>query len=250
MSDLFLSYAHVDKHWVDTFATLLEQRVNQYVGRVKPDRLWKDNRLIGSQSFSPEIHEQLGSAHCLVACLSSGYFTSEWCIRELTEFSQRVEDQAGCIFCIELDELAIYQKPDLTTHMLGYRFWYQDNLSKRSYPLSDGEPAYETMLIDLAKDIAKALNTRKHSITKGNNQHVPKPRWSQMKGANFEEITQEQKSENSAPLIIRRDRLLAMLSRLEEQYDLETREDERMRIEKVIADKQATLNQIEAQLIR
>ena len=44
MPDLFLSYAHVDKHWVDTFAPQLEQRINQYAGRAKPDRIWKDNR--------------------------------------------------------------------------------------------------------------------------------------------------------------------------------------------------------------
>jgi hypothetical protein len=48
MPDLFLSYAHVDKHWVDTFAALLEQRVNQYMGRAKPDRIWKDNRFSGN----------------------------------------------------------------------------------------------------------------------------------------------------------------------------------------------------------
>jgi len=39
-----------------------------------------------------------------------------------------------------------------------------------------------------------------------------------------------------------------MLSRLEEQYDLETREEERMRMEKIIADKRLTLNQVQAQL--
>lgn len=255
MPDLFLSYAHVDKHWVDTFAPLLEQRVNQYVGRSKPDRLWKDNRLTGNQPFSPEIHSQLNTAHCLIACISTGYFASEWCMRELTEFSRSIGNQTGRIFCIELDELALHQKPALTTHMLGYPFWRQDNLSKRSYPLFPGEPAYENLLIDLAKDIAGTLKAPSQPFIDKN---FDKKETIKAKGA-IETSTANHPStsgrgaggEGSAAtaLIVRRDRLQTMINRLEEQYDLESREEERMRMERIIEEKRFALHLIQNQLI-
>ncbi len=228
MPDLFLSYAHVDKHWVDIFAPLLEQRVNQYAGRTQPDRLWKDNRLSGHQSFSPEIHAQLEQAQCLVACLSPGYLHSTWCLRELTEFSQRVGADSGRIFCIELDPLPLSQKPEMLLPILGYRFWREDALSKRTYPLHPGELAYETTLTDLGKDIAQQLRTPASATMTALGQGKP-----------------EAVSPAPSPVPnTRQARLQAQLDRLLEQYDLETRIEEKMRMERIIADKQKSLSNL------
>ncbi|MEZ5479343.1 MAG: toll/interleukin-1 receptor domain-containing protein [Thiolinea sp.] len=240
MPDLFLSYAHVDKHWVDAFAPLLEQRVNQHVGRSKPDRLWKDNRLTGNEAFSPEIHTQLNTARCLIACLSPGYLASEWCQRELHTFSQRTDIPAGSMFCIELDEVSLDSRPVVLGPILGYRFWRQDHLSKRTYPLQPDTSDYENILTDLSKDIAtKLLQQNAPPIT----QSFPQPPAGQ---------SAQNPSLHAPPiapeLATRRDRLKTLLNRLHEQYELENREEERMRMERVIADKQKLLDQVLAEI--
>jgi hypothetical protein len=160
MPGLFLSYAHVDKHWVDVFVPLLEQRVNQYAGRAKPDRIWKDNHLGGNTPLNPEIDAQLAQTQCLVSILSPGYLASEWCMYELGKFSARVGAASGRIFCIELEHIPLAQQPAAFTPALGYRFWWQDPHSKRTYPLNPGEREFEIHLIDLAKAIAEAPTGR------------------------------------------------------------------------------------------
>ena len=242
MPDIFLSYAHVDKHWVDTFTPLLEQRVNQYVGRVNPDRVWKDNRLSSNQSFSSEIHQQLNTAQCLVACMSPGYFASDWCKRELTEFSQRVGNETGRVFCIELDEIPQNQKSSLTNHLLGYRFWSQDALSKRSYPMLSTDATFESLLIDLSKDIATQLRGEASSaITKT---AVSEASQDNMSIDNEVKKPSLKQSATLNALEVRRKRLADMVSQLQEQYDFETRIEERMRIQHYIDKKQIELDKV------
>lgn len=250
MPDLFLSYAHVDKHWVDNFAPLLEQRVNQYAGCTKPDRLWKDNRLTGNQTFSPEIHQQLNSAKCLIACFSVGYFASNWCMRELTEFSRRVGADSGRIFCLELDELVIRQRPPLANKMLGYRFWRIDGMSKRSYPLYPTEVAYDTELIDLSKDIAAVLREEEKREAVQNipeSVAIAQEAITQI-GPSTKQIAIEHTTARP-DLQDRQQRLQTLISRLQEQYDYETRVEEQIRIQKVIEEKQFSLNQLEREML-
>lgn len=159
MPDLFISYAHVDKHWVDVFVPLLEQRVNQYAGRVKPDRIWKDNRFASNVGITPEIDAQLAQAQALVSILSPGYLASEWCKYELHQFSTRVGANTGHIFYVEPDQIPLERKPPQFSQMLGTRFWRQDPLSKRTYPLHPGDREFEERLTDLAKEIATLLTT-------------------------------------------------------------------------------------------
>ncbi|MEN9503690.1 MAG: hypothetical protein RI964_2975 [Pseudomonadota bacterium] len=227
MPDLFLSYAHVDKHWVDTFAALLEQRVNQYVGRTNPNRIWKDNRFSGNAEISPEINAQLAQAQCLVSFLSPGYLASEWCRYELTTFSSRVGANSERIFCIELDPILPERKPAAVTSTLGYRFWWQDPQSKRTYPLNSSHPDFETHLIDLAKDIAATLQGENQTPT------ITPSSTSHNKGRQGDVSSQA-----------RRNLLKTKLERLQVQYDLETRVEEQMRMEKLIADTQAALQQL------
>ncbi|UOG93255.1 MAG: toll/interleukin-1 receptor domain-containing protein [Candidatus Thiothrix sulfatifontis] len=240
MPDLFLSYAHVDKHWVDTFAALLEQRVNQYVGRAKPDRLWKDNRFSGNTAISPEIEAQLAQAHCLVSFLSPGYLASEWCKYELATFSTRVGKNSGRIFCIELDHIPQERKPAAFTPTLGYRFWWQDPQSKRTYPLTTNHPDFETRLIDLAKDIATTLqeNPPQSPFCEGSQEPA------QLINTFSSPLCKRGAGGDFSSQQARRKFLQTKLERLQAQYDLETRVEEQMRMEKLIAETQATLQQL------
>ncbi|MDD5393719.1 MAG: toll/interleukin-1 receptor domain-containing protein [Thiothrix sp.] len=252
MPDLFLSYAHVDKHWVDTFAALLEQRVNQYVGRAKPDRLWKDNRFSGNAAISPEIDAQLAQARCLVSILSPGYLASEWCMYELATFSARVGANSGRIFCIELDHIPLENKPAAFTPTLGYRYWWQDAQSKRTYPLAANHPDYEIRLIDLAKDIAATLqreNSPQSPFCKGGGEE-PVVNAVPPSSASFGKrgVGGDFSAQKLAALESRRALLHELLTRQREELDLTDDPKRQMRLERDIKAAQASADQVEAEI--
>lgn len=239
MLDIFLSYAHVDKHWVDVFVPLLEQRVNQYVGRAKPDRLWKDNRFAGNEAISPTIATQLAQAQCLVSIISPGYFASHWCMQdELATFYARVGEGSGRIFAVELEAIAPAQKPAAIASVLGYRFWRQDVLSKRTYPLQTHEPDFEQTLIDLAKDIAQVLRSAATVVADPSRVTVPFT-------APVFSAFQQQKY---ADLAKRRLMLQELLSRQQEELTFADDPKRQMRLERDVKITQASLAQVETEL--
>lgn len=226
MSDVFISYAHVDKFWVDDFVLALEQKVNQYTGRADNQRIWKDNRIEGNKPFDSEIMSSLQSARCLVVCLSPGYLESKWCLRELQAFLDKTESTSS-IFCIELDHLSLEEKPKVLTQTLNYRFWYEDALSKRTYPLAQNSESFTNCVIDVAKGITKQLNTQEVRTCTTLNSLGQSSSWGKSKVVNP-----------------RRHALESRLAVLYQEYDLETRIEERLRLEPVIARAEATLKSL------
>jgi hypothetical protein len=240
MPDLFLSYAHVDKHWVDTFAPLLEQRINQYAGRAKPDRIWKDNRFASNAAIAPEIDAQLSQTQCLVCFLSPGYLASKWCLYELATFSVRVGAASGRIFCVELDAIALEHKPKALTPFLGSRFWWQDANSKRTYPLNPGEPGFEKCLIDLAKDIAAML---RGANSPQSDSASSSPLGKRGAGGDFLQT-------QLATLEKRRALLHELLTRQQEELTFTDDPKRQMRLERDIKVTQGSLEQVEAEITR
>lgn len=226
MSDIFISYAHVDKLWVDDFVLTLEKKVNQYMGRADNQRIWKDNRIEGNKPFDSEIMSNLQSASCLVVCLSPGYLESKWCLRELQTFLEKTENISS-IFCIELDYLSLEEKPKVLTQALNYRFWYEDALSKKTYPLVQNSESFTNLVIDVAKGIKKQLNTQEVRTFTTLDSLGQSSSWGKNKTVNPRRQALESK--------------LAMLYR---QYDLETRVEERLRLELVIARDEAILQSL------
>ena len=159
--DIFISYAHVDNDSqdkaIDCFVQELESKVNQQVGRASAHRIWKDNRLDGHHSFSAKIQQKLKQSNCLLVFLSRGYLASEWCLKELHTFYKENQQHPERIFFIELDVVAIDEKPEVLQQALGYRFWMQDSLSKDTYPLEPDDKTYKNTLLKLAKDMAKQI---------------------------------------------------------------------------------------------
>lgn len=226
MSNVFISYAHVDKFWVDEFVLTLEQKVAQYIGRTDSQRIWKDNRLEGNSPFNTEIMNNLQDASCLVVCLSQGYLASSWCLRELNIFKERHESTYK-IFCVELDKLDLDEKPNILTETLNYSFWHEDALSKRTYPLRQDSEDYNRLMIDVAKGIAKQLKLLQPKAL------------SELNTPNTSSSADQPKSVNP-----RRQRLEKKLHALYESYDLETRIENKLRLEPHIARTEADLKSL------
>ena len=76
MNDLFISYAHIDdlpisedqKGWITEFQRILENRLAQLMG-VKP-KIWRDQKLSGSDIFDEQIVEQFKNTKLMVSILS------------------------------------------------------------------------------------------------------------------------------------------------------------------------------------
>lgn len=226
MSDVFISYAHVDKLWVDDFVLTLEKKINQYMGRADNQRIWKDNRIEGNKPFDFEIMSNLQSARCLVVCLSPGYLESKWCLRELKTFLDKTESTSS-IFCIELDHFSLEEKPKVLTKTLNYRFWYEDELSKRTYPLAQNSESFTNRVIDVAKGITRQLNTYEVRTFTTLDNLGQSNSWEKTKAVNPRRHTLERK-----------------LALLYQDYDLETRSEYKLRLEPIIAETEATLKSL------
>ncbi len=165
--DIFISYAHVNdkplpgvgEGWVTTFVQGLKTYLGREIGRRDAGRLWMDYELRGSEAVTPGIHNVLAEARTLVLFLSEAYMKSSWCREELARFTERVGEEPGRIFAVEVSPLrsAADPLPDL----LKYRFWVED---ARGKPRTLGDPwpdatqrEYYTGLEDLARDLAATL---------------------------------------------------------------------------------------------
>ena len=99
---LFISYTHkdneplfsdADKGWVSRFHLTLSRVLKQRLGR-EPE-IWRDLRLQGNDVFTPEILQQLPESAVLLAVLSEGYVSSQWCRDEAAAFCTAAEQTGG-----------------------------------------------------------------------------------------------------------------------------------------------------------
>ena len=91
--DIFISYSHLDNEspfddpgWISAFHRALEVRVAQLLGK-KP-RIWRDPDLTGNDVFPDKLSAKIKQAAALVCVLSPRYVESDWCQRELREFTE------------------------------------------------------------------------------------------------------------------------------------------------------------------
>ena len=172
MSDIFISYAHVDnqpmtegeKGWITHLINHLRNEISRKMGRAENYELWMDFRLKGSDELTPAIEDQLVKTHALVILLSPGWLASEWCQRELKVFAQHLAHPAGRIFVVELDQIALKDKPPVLHDLLTYRFWQktdQERIKQLGYPVPLKEhEAYYDRLRDLSNDLATSLKAK------------------------------------------------------------------------------------------
>lgn len=182
--DVFISYAHLDDKpldegtlgWISDFHKLLEIRLEQTMG--KSLNIWRDERLTGNDSFSPEIESQFAKSKIMIAIITPRYLNSKWCKEELYEFYKAAQETGGVaiesksrIFKIvktPFDSEALIELPDnvqsIFKETLDYKFYYQDSNNGKIKELSRGsnvdpqiQQSFMDKVDDVVHDIAKLL---------------------------------------------------------------------------------------------
>ena len=169
--DIFISYAHIDneplaeglKGWVETLHERLNIRLSQLLGeRVK---IWRDLKLQGNEVFSDTLVERLKKTAILVSIISPRYLKSDWCLRELSEFS-RFASQTGSlrigdkkrIFKVVKTYVSISEHPADMQGLLGYEFFQYDQVRERAKEFSpDISPSRDQRYWDKLEDLANEI---------------------------------------------------------------------------------------------
>ncbi len=171
--DIFISYSHLDNEspfddpgWVSAFHRALEVRVAQLLG--KKAKIWRDPDLAGNDVFPDQLSERLENAATLVCVLSPRYVESDWCQRELNEFtaagSQLLVDGTtkARVFKVIKTQVPSDRLPPPVQLLLGYEFFKIDPETKRVRELDVSiDPGtkkdYWARLDDLAHDLRDLL---------------------------------------------------------------------------------------------
>lgn len=173
--DIFISYAHIDnqplaegvKGWVEILHERLKIRLGQLLG--EEASIWRDRKLQGNDIFADALVEKLSGVAILVSVLSPRYVRSEWCIRELEEFSRaastggslRVGNQLP-VFKVVKTFVPVQEHPRQLQGTLGYEFYEYDPERGRAKEFSpevvpQRDIRYWEKLDDLAYDIKQLI---------------------------------------------------------------------------------------------
>ena len=171
--DIFISYAHIDDAglipgepgWISVFHHAFEAKLQMIMGeRVK---IWRDEqRLEGTDMFAEKIVSQFSRTALMISILTPRYVKSEWCIKELDEFSRIANTNIGLQVGEKLRVVKVIKTPiDHTKHpkiiadTLGFEFYGTDSVRKRYFDLTlrGHRNEYESLLEDLAWEVKATL---------------------------------------------------------------------------------------------
>lgn len=173
--DILISYAHIDDEvfiegetgWITSFHRALEIRLAQLLGR-KPI-IWRDGKLQGNDDFGQEIVDQFPDIAILISIVSPRYIKSDWCVKEVREFSKVAQSGTGLqiqnksrLFKVIKTPVPIDQHPEVMRDLLGYEFYQIDQQTGRAkefgkYHGAESERAYWSKLDDIAHDITDLI---------------------------------------------------------------------------------------------
>ncbi len=171
VADIFVSFAHVDDQpvanqqqgWITHFTNDLRGELNRRMGRKDNYHFWKDFRLQGNDAVTPEIEQQVTQANTLLILFSTGWLASPWCQRELELFQSSHPDLSKRIFVVELERVAMADKPVIMQDLLNYPFWRvtdKDRVRQLGFPVPQAtDTDYFERLVDLSYDISATLKT-------------------------------------------------------------------------------------------
>ncbi|HVT59917.1 MAG TPA: hypothetical protein VHR45_16145 [Thermoanaerobaculia bacterium] len=174
-SDVFISYAHIDNQpltpgeegWITHLHRALGVRLAQLLG--EEPRIWRDPKIQGNDYFDTAILDKLPKTALLISVISPRYLKSDWCRKELEEFSQLAErydlvevGNKARLFKVVKTPVPLDRYPERLQRLLGYDFFRVDPDSGR--PIEFGPAAgtdetrkYWARLDDLAYDICQLL---------------------------------------------------------------------------------------------
>jgi hypothetical protein len=171
--DVFISYTHLDNKplspehegWISTVHRALDTRLCQLLGR-KP-KIWRDDKLRGNDEFSEEILAKLRKSKILMSVISPCYLESNWCLRELKEFSRSARDNMDIslgnrsrIFKVVKTSVPYERHPDEVRDLLGYEFYEIEGDRPREFIAEKGSRYYQKYwdkLEDMALDIKELI---------------------------------------------------------------------------------------------
>jgi hypothetical protein len=169
--DIFISYAHIDNQplakgmegWVEALHERLRITLTQLLG--EEVAVWRDRKLQGNDVFAETLVAELSKAAVLVSVLSPRYVSSEWCLRELEEFSRRAAVRVGDksrVFKVLKSHVPLEKHPAAVRDMIGYAFYEYDAERERAREFGHEivphrDPRYWNVLNDLAWDIKQTL---------------------------------------------------------------------------------------------
>ena len=171
--DIFISYSHLDNEslfddpgWISELHRMLERRVAQLLGQEL--KIWRDPDLTGNDVFPETLSKRIRKAAALVCVLSPRYVKSDWCRRELSEFTETdwtldVEGTTKArVFKVVKTQLPVERQPEPVQPLLGYEFFKIDPESKRVRELDvsidpSAKKDYWAKLDDLAHDLRDLL---------------------------------------------------------------------------------------------
>lgn len=190
--DLFISYAHIDNQprlpeeegWISRFHATLETLLSMRLGRAA--KIWRDNKLPGSDVFTTEIGDQFTQTAVLVSVLTPSYLNSDWCTREVREFCERAEQSGGMVVenkarifkVLKLPVDTQESLPAVLKDVLGYEFFtVEDGMPLELDPAYGEKFAqdYNRKVGKLAWDVAqllKKLEVGSGSIDKSGDAHT------------------------------------------------------------------------------
>jgi|GEM_PF-161607 len=183
-SDIYISYAHLDNRplfdgregWVDTFRKALEIRLEQLMG--EPAKVWQDMKLRGNDALTESLIFRLSQINLFVAIVTPAYVKSQWCMKELTEFYRRAQEEEEVIAGwrsrifkvlktpVDQEFLAQSEVGELLGGTLGYEFYEMEKITGKPREFSmdftrSGYPQFWARLDDLAYDIYTQLEKQR-----------------------------------------------------------------------------------------
>ena len=191
----FISYAHIDNKpiseddegWISDFHASLESLVSMKLG--ENVRIWRDNKLKGSDIFSDEIVQQFPKTALLISVITPRYINSEWCTKEIKEFYNSAAQNIGVRVGNKSRILKVLKTPvernKIPPEMegsLGYEFYKLDeNGRPKEFNKifgGEAEQAYLNRVDDLAYDIQEIIHLLNksqadHPVQGNGNQILP-----------------------------------------------------------------------------
>ncbi len=173
--DIFISYAHIDDiplmdgeaGWVSEFHKSLDALIRQILG--DDPVIWRDPKLQGNDYFSDTLVEALPKAAVLISILSPRYIKSDWCRKELENFSRGAESTGGVrisdksrIFKVMKTLVPREEQPPPLDSLLGYEFFRLNPTTGRPAEFRsefgpEAKRDYLARLYDLAYEITELL---------------------------------------------------------------------------------------------
>ena len=171
---VFISYAHLDnipltpgeEGWITRFHATLKKMLEMRLGHEA--KIWRDEKLQGSDVFSNEIVAQFKQSAALVSVVTPRYLNSEWCTREAREFCESAQQTGGLVVGNKLRVFKVIKTPVHTQEslpvpmqeVLGYEFFTVEDEVPLELDPNYG-PQYNQRYLKtialLAQDIAQLL---------------------------------------------------------------------------------------------